>query len=103
MMVDAMPFVVGKKAGVPEGNTVAFGLTGPLARRVAIEVADRRARPMRNAPESATVELTMSTETFGRLACGRLDPQAALGDGRVTIVGDADLGRRIVEQMNYMF
>ena len=89
MMVDAMPFVVGKKAGVADGNTVVFALTGPLARRVGIEVVERRARPMRNAPASATVALTMSTETFGRLACGRIDPHVVLGDGRVTIDGDA--------------
>ena len=113
MMVDAMPFVIGKKVGVADGSSVVFTLTGPLARRVGIEVVERRARRMRNAPESATVALTMSTETFGRLACGRLDPALSLGDGalhdgalddgRITIDGDHDLGRRIVEQMNYMF
>jgi len=40
-----------------------FDLTGPLAREVVIEVVAGRARLMRNAPESSTVELAMSTET----------------------------------------
>ena len=32
LMIGAMPFVVGKKVGAPDGSTVVFSLTGPLPR-----------------------------------------------------------------------
>ena len=55
------------------------------------------------APDDPTVALAHGTETFARLACGRIDPAAAVAAGEVTIDGDAELGRRVVDQMNYMF
>ena len=45
-----MPFVVGKKVGAPDGSTVVFSLTDPLARVVAIQVADGRAKPVEPYP-----------------------------------------------------
>jgi uncharacterized protein (TIGR03083 family) len=102
-MATAMPFVVGKKAAAPDGSTVVFSLTEPLPRTIAIEVVDGRARPVDPAPAEPTVRLTMGTETFERLGCGRVDPEAVLADGAVTFGGDEALGRRIVAEMNYMF
>jgi uncharacterized protein (TIGR03083 family) len=102
-MASAMPFVVGKKAAAPDGSTVVFSLTEPLARTVAIEVVGGRARPVDPVPAAPTVRLTMGTETFERLGCGRIDPAAVLADGAVAFDGDEALGRRIVAEMNYMF
>lgn len=102
-MATAMPFVVGKKAGAPDGSTVVFSLTDPLPRTVAIEVVDGRARPMDAPPDDPTVRLTMGTEVFERLGCGRVDPAAVLAGGAVTVDGDEPLGRRVVAAMNYMF
>ena len=102
-MATAMPFVVGKKVGAPDGSTVVFSLTDPLARVVAIQVVDGRAKPMAAAPDDPTVRLTMSTITFERLGCGRVDPDAVLAGGDVAFDGDEALGRRIVAEMNYMF
>jgi uncharacterized protein (TIGR03083 family) len=102
-MGTAMPFVVGKKVGAPDGSTVVFSLTDPLARVVAIQVADGRAKPVEPAPDDPAVRLTMSTVTFERLGCGRVDPDAVLDAGEVTVTGDQELGRRIVAEMNYMF
>ncbi len=102
-MATAMPFVVGKKAAAPDGSTVVFSLTEPLARTVAIEVVDGRARPMDAAPAEPTVRITMGTETFERVGCGRVDPATALAGGAVTFDGDEAVGRRVVAEMNYMF
>jgi uncharacterized protein (TIGR03083 family) len=101
MMFDAMPYVIGKKVGPPDGSTVVFSLTGQLARVVAIGLEGRRARRLDAVPSSPTTTLSMTSETFTRLACGRIDPADAAGE--VAIEGDVELGARVVEQMNYMF
>ena len=102
-MAGAMPFVVGKKVGAPEGSTVVFSLTEPLARELAVQVVDGRARALDTVPAEPTTRLTMSTITFERLGCGRVDPTAVLGAGDVAVDGDEALGRRVVGEMNYMF
>jgi uncharacterized protein (TIGR03083 family) len=103
MMVNTMPYVVGKKAGAPDGSTVVFSLTGPLARTVAIGVEDGRARLLDAAPGLPTTVLRLDAEVFERLACGRIAPSTVLVEGAVAIDGDVELGGRVVEQLNYMF
>jgi len=100
---DAMPFVVGKKAGAPDGATVVFDVSGPLARTFAIGVAGGRANVIDEVPADAQTRIVTDTETLARVGCGRVDPAAALGDGRVRLEGDEELGRRIVEGMNFLF
>jgi uncharacterized protein (TIGR03083 family) len=102
-IVTPMGFVVGKKAAAPEGATVVFVIEGPIGRTVAIGVEGGRANPLAEAPAEPTVRLTMSTDTFVRLGCGRIDPSAALSGGDVVVAGDDDLGRRVVESMNFLF
>jgi len=103
MIVDAMPYVVGKKVAPPDGSTVVFSITDPLARDVAITIVGGRAARVETAPPDPTVRLTLSGVTFERLACGRVDPAAALQAHDVQVEGDDDLGRRVVAEMNYMF
>jgi uncharacterized protein (TIGR03083 family) len=98
-----MPFVVGKKAAAPDGATVVFELDGPLARSIPIGVEGGRARLLDAAPASPTARIRADTETFARLACGRLDPAVELDAGHVRLDGDTDLGRRVVENMNFLF
>jgi uncharacterized protein (TIGR03083 family) len=102
-MAGAMPFVIGKKAGAPDGSTVVFTLSGPHAFELPIEVVEGRARRAGSLPVAPTVGLVMGTATFERLGCGRIDPAATLAAGDVAIEGDEALGRRIVAEMNYMF
>jgi len=99
----SMPFVVGKKAAAPEGSTVVFELGGPLARRLAIGMDGGRAKPLGAVPAQPTVVVRTDTETFARLGCGRVDPSEQLAAGVVRIEGDEDLGRRVVESMNFLF
>lgn len=98
----AMPYVVGKKAGAPEGASVVFEVTGPVHDVLPIGVAGGRARPLDAVPERPTVRLALDFETFMCLACGRWDPAPILAEGRVQIIGDRALGRRVVESLNFM-
>ena len=99
----AMPFVVGKKAGAPEGAAVVFTLSGPLARTLAIGVDGGRAKPLADVPPAPTATIATDTETFARLGTGRVSPDAALSDGRVVVEGDVDLARAVVQNLNFLF
>jgi uncharacterized protein (TIGR03083 family) len=100
--IGAMPFVVGKKAGAPDGSTLVFSLTEPLARAVGIEVVGGRAR-LAEPVDRPDVRITMGSATFERLGSGRRDGEDALASGDVVLDGDVDLGRRVVGAMNYLF
>ena len=102
-IVDMMPYVVGKKAAPPDGSTVVFSVTEPLPRDFAILMLDGRAGLFDEIPADPTTRLTMSWVTFERLACGRVSPALCIDAHEVKIEGDADLGRRVVSEMNYMF
>ena len=71
-MQDAMPFVVGKKAGCAEGTAVRFDVAGPGddARAFTIAVEGGRARPVAD-DVTPTVTLSLSSIDFMRLGCGR--------------------------------
>ena len=89
--------------GEPDGTTVVFSRTAPLAGTTALAVTDGRARALDRAPADPTVQILLDGETFARLACGRLDPAATIASGAVHFHGDAQLGRRVVEEMNFLF
>jgi uncharacterized protein (TIGR03083 family) len=96
-------YVVGKKAAAPDGSTVVIELEAPLAQTLAIEVVDGRARALDAVPDAPTVRITTDGETYARLACGRGDPAAARAAGSVRVEGDAVLGARIVDELNFLF
>jgi len=97
----AMPMVVGRRAGAPDGASVVFVLAGPEGGVVPV-VVDGRASVVATPPADPTVELHLDVETYAALGMGRLDPNEALAQGRVTFVGDADLGRAVVTSMKFM-
>jgi uncharacterized protein (TIGR03083 family) len=96
----ALPFVVGKKVGLPEGSTVVFEVTGPAGGTVGIGTDGKRASRLDTVPDDPTVKLTMDLETFNRLCTGRGD--ASEIRKAVTVDGDRELGDRIIDQMNFM-
>jgi uncharacterized protein (TIGR03083 family) len=98
----AMPFVIGKQVAPPDGTTVVFDLSGPPGASFAV-VKEGRARLLDAVPADATVRVATDGETFARLACGRLDPAAVLAGGAVRVEGDRDLGRVVVERLNFLF
>jgi len=95
---DGLGFVVGKRAGAPDGTTVVVEVTGPSAASFALGV-EGRARMLDEAPTDPTVTITTDTEVFAALGGGRWDGERAMGTGRVTISGDTALGERIVASM----
>ncbi|HEX8804182.1 MAG TPA: maleylpyruvate isomerase family mycothiol-dependent enzyme [Acidimicrobiales bacterium] len=96
----ALGYVVGKKAGVPAGRSVRFELTGPVARRVDVEVGER-ARVVDALRGTPTVTLTLPGERFLRIAGGRLRGADPLDDA-VGIEGDRALGETVVRELPFM-
>jgi uncharacterized protein (TIGR03083 family) len=98
----AMPFVVGKQAGAPEGASVRFELRGPLSRRIDVIVRDGRAKAVAVLDAQPTTSLDIDVEVFWRLACGRVDGKAARLAGLVDIGGDEALASRVLDAMAFM-
>jgi hypothetical protein len=99
-----MGFVVGKKAGAPDGTIVRFVLDGPGrdARQLTIAVEGGRARPT-SAAVSPTVMLALSSLDFLRLGCGRETGAVMEASGRIVVEGDEVVAREILGAMNFMF
>jgi uncharacterized protein (TIGR03083 family) len=98
----ALPFVIGKRAGAPEGATVVLELTGPGEQAVAASVVEGRGRSVNGRVDDATVRLTMTPETYTRLSCGRLTAAEALAGGQVRVAGDRTLAERVLVGMSIM-
>ena len=88
----ALGYIVGKKIGLPDGAGIAFDLTGPVEARLLVQV-DGRAKVV-NTLDEPDVTVTTDSLTFMLLACGRIDPEVAVSDGRITWSGDDELGGR---------
>ena len=101
---DAMPFVVGKKAGCADGTAVRFDVSGPGddARAFTIAVEAGRARPVGD-DVTPTVTLSFSSLDFTRLGCGRATAAQVEAAGGIGIVGDEQVGRSVLGAMNFMF
>lgn len=95
----ALPMVVGKKAGAPEGSSVAFAVGGPAGFTGAVTVTEGRGRYADGDAAAATTTLRMSDEAFVALTSGRRAPDEVA----VTVDGDQDLGRRVLDAMNVLF
>jgi hypothetical protein len=102
-MLTLLPYIVGKKVGARDGSTVVLSLTGPLVRSVAVATTDGRSRVLESVPDDPTTTLTLATDTYERLACGRIDPDHTLVEGAVRIEGDIELGGAVVRALNQMF
>ncbi len=100
----AMPFVVGKKAGCPEGTAVRFDVAGPGrdARVFTIAVEGGRARPVGD-EMAPTVTLALSGIDFVRLGCGRVTTAQVKMAGSVGVEGDPSAGQSVLDAMNFMF
>jgi uncharacterized protein (TIGR03083 family) len=98
----ALPFVIGKRAGAPEGTTVVLQLIGPGEQTVAASVTEGRGRPVSGDVDQPTVALTMTPEAYTRLSCGRITAAEALAGGEVRVDGDRTLGERVLAGMSIM-
>ena len=100
----AMPFVVGKQAGCPDGTAVRFEVDGPGddGRAFTVAVEDGRARAIAE-DGSPTVTLSFSNIDFVRLGCGRVAAAPLEAAGRIGVDGDAQVGQTVLGAMNFMF
>ena len=74
----AIGFIVGKRAGAPDGSTLRIRLTGPVEREVLVAVRGGRAAAVASSAVEPDDTVTLSSPAFTRLACGRIDPQEVL-------------------------
>ncbi len=92
----SFPYVVGKRVAPPAGTTVVLDVTGVHPVHLALLVDETgRAVIAIDEPVEPTVALRMDVETFVILGGGRRSPEQA----DVVVIGDQDLGRRVLESM----
>jgi len=95
----SLGYIVGKKIGLPEGHSLTIDVTGPVDRMFHVSV-DGRARQVESL-DAPDVTLHSDSTTFALLACGRIDPQAAIDGGRITWDGDPEWGDRSARNLAF--
>src|SRR3954469_3307192 len=95
----SLGYIVGKKVALEDGRSIAFDLTGPVVRRMNVRV-DGRAAVVDDLPDPDAV-LTTDSLTFMLLACGRIDPEVPIADGRVRWTGDDEIGGRAARNLRF--
>ncbi|MEO1057343.1 MAG: hypothetical protein AAFY28_10560, partial [Actinomycetota bacterium] len=98
-LTTAMGFVVGKKAGAMQGQSVTFALTngGAVVREIHVLV-DERAAVVPSLPRAATVTLTMPVGTMTRRSAGRVPLD---DDPAIAVDGDEELASRVLRNQTY--
>jgi hypothetical protein len=92
--MEAFGYVLAKKAGAAPGTTAVLAVEGSPTMAFTVNDNNRGER-LPEVPARADATLTMDREAFIVLAGGRRAPEP----GRVTVDGDQELGRRLVEAM----
>ncbi len=103
-LFDALPRIVARTAGIEPGNAVILDLTGPVVGRAGARVEERDGKTIgiplfTGEPDDhadvVTTKITMSTQAACRRAAGRRDS----ADLHVTVSGDEDIARRVLDAM----
>ncbi|MDX2379274.1 MAG: maleylpyruvate isomerase family mycothiol-dependent enzyme [Acidimicrobiia bacterium] len=95
----SLPYIVGKKIGLPDGMGITIDLTGPVERTMHVKV-DGRAGNV-DSLDDPDVVLRADSLTFALLACGRIDPQRAIDEGRITWAGDDTWGEAAASNLAF--
>jgi uncharacterized protein (TIGR03083 family) len=98
--IPALGFVVGKKAGAPDGSSVVFEVHGPVARTFPV-VVDGRAKVVDTVPADPTVVIGLPLVSLALLGGGRWSLAEAEAAGGLTVEGDEELGRRVLSSMAF--
>jgi uncharacterized protein (TIGR03083 family) len=96
----SMAFVVGKLGKAPDGSRVALELTGPLARTIRVAVDGRAALVDDFGADAPTTAIRLDGLQFTQLCGGR--PMFENRSQSIEYDGDAEVGRRVVENLNYV-
>ncbi|MGA5128550.1 maleylpyruvate isomerase family mycothiol-dependent enzyme [Streptomyces olivoreticuli] len=96
-LLAALPKVVAKDAAAPPGSAVVFDVHGPLEflRTVRVD-AQGRGKIDSSVSLGPTVTLGMDWETYARLACGRVRPDAVAD--QIKVEGEPRLARTILRE-----
>lgn len=95
LMMDSLPYVMARKAGLADGATVAITLFGVNARTVTATVEEGRGRLVSAAERPPQAALTMHEETFVCVTTGRRTAQSYFDANRITLRGDHDLAQQV--------
>ncbi len=95
----SMGYIVGKKIGLEEGQSIRFTLTGPVEREICMLVHGRAGQVP--SLDAATTDVRVDSTTFALLACGRIDPQGAIDAGDISWTGDAEIGDRAARNLAF--
>lgn len=95
----SLPYIVGKKIGLPDGKSIRFDLTGAEPRSMSA-VVEGRARLSDHIDEPDVV-ITADSTVFALLACGRIEPQAEIDAGTITWSGDDEWGEKAAKNLRY--
>lgn len=94
-LLAALPKVVAKNAGAPPHSAVVFDVHGPVEFLRTVRVDAEGRGSIDGAPSlGPAATLTLDWETFYRLACGRVTPEAV--SDRIKTEGDPDLTTAIL-------
>jgi uncharacterized protein (TIGR03083 family) len=95
VLLDALPRIVAKEAGAPRSSAIVFDVHGPVEflRTIRVDIQGRGTLESTPALGPAAT-LTLDWETYVRLACGRVTPEAV--KDRLKTDGDPDLTAAIL-------
>lgn len=94
----ALGYIVGKKAGAPQGSSVTIEVTGPTRRRLNVLVEGRaQVVPVLEGEATAAVEIPFPR--FMAMASGRVD--ADPNGAGVVLRGDTELAARVVAALSF--
>jgi uncharacterized protein (TIGR03083 family) len=108
---EVMGYVVGRKVGPPDGTTVEFDVDGQVRRTVTVTMVDGRGQvgvergasaAANRSAKSPTARVSLDSEWFWMLGCGRRTGEDARRSGAVVLSGDEALGERVLDAMNFM-
>jgi uncharacterized protein (TIGR03083 family) len=95
----SLPYIVGKKIGLPDGSSITIEIDGGVRRTMHVAVTGRAA--LVDSLEAPDVVVRADSTTFALLACGRIDPQGAIDDGRISWSGDATWGEAAARNLAF--
>jgi uncharacterized protein (TIGR03083 family) len=95
----SMPYIVGKKVGLPDGKSITIEIDGGVQRPMRVVVAGRAG--LVDELDAPDVVLRADSTTFALLACGRIDPQAAIDEASISWSGDAAWGEAAARNLAF--
>ena len=95
----SLPYIVGKKVGLPDGMSISFTVSGPLERSMHVAVDGRAG--LVDGLDSPDVSVSADSTTFVLLACGRIDPEAEIAAGTISWSGDDEWGAQAARNLRF--